>query len=153
MELVVLIGVPGAGKTGFYRERFAATHELVSKDLMRSARDRSRRQGELIEAALAHRRSVVIDNTNATRAERVDPIARGRAHGARVIGYCFAVDVREALARNAGRSGRARVPDVAVHVIARRLVPPSWDEGWDELWSVRLDERGFHVAPWPRVSE
>ena len=31
---MILVGLPGAGKTTFYRERFAATHRHVSKDLM-----------------------------------------------------------------------------------------------------------------------
>jgi predicted kinase len=33
---VILIGLPAAGKTTFYREKFHATHDHVSKDLLRN---------------------------------------------------------------------------------------------------------------------
>ena len=32
MDLVILMGLQGAGKSSFYRAHFAATHTLVSKD-------------------------------------------------------------------------------------------------------------------------
>jgi predicted kinase len=35
MDLVILIGLQGSGKTTFYRTHFAATHEQVSKDRFR----------------------------------------------------------------------------------------------------------------------
>jgi len=38
----MLIGLPGAGKTTFFRERFAATHDHVSKDALRHTREYSR---------------------------------------------------------------------------------------------------------------
>jgi hypothetical protein len=60
-ECVILIGLPGAGKTTFFRERFAATHDHVSKDLLRNTRYPSRRQPQLLEASLAAGRPVVVD--------------------------------------------------------------------------------------------
>jgi hypothetical protein len=53
--------------------------------------------------------------------------------------------VRECLARNARREDKARVPDVAVFATAKRLVPPSREEGFDELYRVRADGRVFEV--------
>ena len=38
MELVILVGLPGSGKTTFYQSRFAETHAHVSKDLLRDRR-------------------------------------------------------------------------------------------------------------------
>jgi hypothetical protein len=34
MELAILVGLPGAGKTSFHRAHLAATHRHVSKDLL-----------------------------------------------------------------------------------------------------------------------
>jgi hypothetical protein len=53
--------------------------------------------------------------------------------------------VRECLARNARREGKARVPDVAIYATAKRLVPPTRVEGFDELMCVRLNDCVFEV--------
>ena len=135
---VILIGLPAAGKTSFYRERFAATHLHVSKDLGPSATGRNARQEQLIADSLAAGRSVVIDNTNPTRAERAAIIRLARAEGAKVIGYFFDVPTRTAVARNAERTGRGRVPNVAIFTAAKRLQRPTLDEGFDELFRVTL---------------
>jgi hypothetical protein len=38
-----------------------------------------------------------------------------------------------AYARNKGREGKARVPDAAVFITAKKLVRPEIGEGFDEL--------------------
>ena len=137
MELVVFIGLQGSGKSSFYRSRFAQTHTHISKDLMSpSNRNKARRQREQIEHALREGQSVVVDNTNVCRTDRLELIAHARAHGARVVGYYFDSSVRECLVRNAGRTGRARVPDVAIFATAKRLERPVLDEGFDALYRV-----------------
>ena len=142
----MLVGLPGSGKTTFYRANFAATHAHVSKDLWPSVRDRRvRQERELIER-LSSGASVVVDNTNATVAERAPVIAVARKHGARVIAYFFDVTPRSALDRNARREGKARVPAVAIHTIARRLEPPTMAEGFDELYRVRDDEGAVAIV-------
>jgi predicted kinase len=102
-ELVILIGLPGAGKTSFHRSRFAATHVHVSKDQMRNRRDRQRRQLELIDETLAAGRSVVVDNVNAAVADRAALIEAGRRGGAAIVGYAFATRPDECARRNRGR--------------------------------------------------
>src|SRR5688572_21681918 len=133
MECVILIGLPGSGKTTFYRQRFAETHAHVSKDLMPKASNKQARQLRALSELLAAGTSVVADNTNATVQERAALIALAHAHGARVVGYYLDVTVKDAIARNAGREGKSRVPNVAIYTIAKRLVPPMLDEGFDEL--------------------
>jgi predicted kinase len=147
-DCVILIGVPASGKTTFYRERFAGTHDHVSKDLMRNTRHPERRQQELIAESLAGGRSVVVDNTNPNAAVRAEIIRIARAHGARVIGYFFPTEPRDALRRNRTREGRERVPDVAIFAVKKKLEPPAAAEGFDELFVVRLqeEERRFDVS-------
>jgi predicted kinase len=140
LECVILIGLPGAGKSSLYREKFDATHVPVSKDLWPNATKREDRQRQLIEEALASGKSVVIDNTNPTIAERATLIAIARAHGARVIGYFFDVNTRTAVARNAERTGRGKVPNVAIFTAAKRLERPSLAEGFDQLFRVQIDK-------------
>ena len=146
---MILVGLPGSGKTSFFQSRFAATHDHVSKDLMPNARDKAARQILLVEQSLRAGRSVVVDNTSPRAADRAPLVAAARRNGARVVGYFLDTARGECLARNRRREGRARVPDVAVHVAASRLQPPSRDEGFDELFTVRAADGAFEVAPRP----
>lgn len=148
LELVLLIGLQAAGKTTFYRQRFAATHAHVSKDLMRNARNRERRQNEQIVAALAAGESVVLDNTNVAVEGRATAIRLAREHRARMIGYYFESRLDVCLDRNARREGRVRVPDVALRAMAARLERPTLDEGFDALWYVALVGNEWVVKEW-----
>ena len=47
-EIVILMGLPGAGKTTFYQSFFAASHAHISKDLWPNARERDQRQLRLL---------------------------------------------------------------------------------------------------------
>jgi predicted kinase len=149
MELVLFIGLQGSGKSSFYRERFAGTHVLVSKDLWPHARRRESRQRRLISEALAAGRSVVVDNTNPAIEGRAPLIALGRAHGAHVVGYAFESRLEDCLARNAQRDGRARVPEVALYATRKVLQWPSRAEGFDALHFVRFTPEGiFDITDW-----
>jgi predicted kinase len=151
VELVILVGLPAAGKTSFYQERFAATHDHVSKDAFRNNRRPQRRQEALVAEALAAGRSVVVDNTNPSAAVRAPLIEMGHRHGAIVTGFYFPTTAADALRRNRAREGRQRVPDVAIFTARKRLEPPAGGEGFDRLFEVRLDEsnRRFEVSPLP----
>ena len=142
LECVILIGIPAAGKTTFYRQYFASTHDHVSKDLWPSASDRAARQRRELANALSAGRSVVVDNTNPTVADRKAIIEVAQAHGARVVGYFLEVTTRQAIARNEGRTGKARVPKVAVFASAKRLQRPSIGEGFDQLFHIEPAENG-----------
>jgi predicted kinase len=150
LELVIFVGLQASGKSTFFRERFAATHELVSKDLFRNNKDRNRRQEELIVAALSAGSPVVVDNTNPTPEDRRVIIELGREHGARITGYYFETTVRECVGRNRRRAEKDRVPDVAIFATAKKLVPPSYAEGFDRLLRVRpTGDHAFEVRAEP----
>ena len=140
MELVIFIGLQASGKSTFFHKYFALTHELVSKDLMRNNKNRARRQTQLIEAALQEGRSVVVDNTNPTLEDRVSLIDIGNRYGAKIIGYYFESKVHDCLGRNQQRTGKARVPDVAIYATIKRLVRPTYAEGFHQLFYVRMAE-------------
>lgn len=144
-ECVILIGIPAAGKTTFYRRYFAGSHQHVSRDLWPNASDSEARQRRELASALSTGTSVVVDNTNPTVASRQRIIDVARAHQARVVGYFFDVSTRAAVARNEGRSGRARVPKVAIFTAAKRLQPPVAAEGFDQLFTVQPGEDGRFV--------
>jgi predicted kinase len=146
LECIILVGLPGAGKTTFFRRYFAPTHVHISKDLWPNATGREARQRRLIDEALAAGRSVVIDNTNPTVADRAAIVSIARARGAEVRCYFIDVTTRAAVARNAGRAGKEKVPNVAIFTVAKRLQRPTAAEGFDQLFCVQLTEsRDFHV--------
>ena len=139
------MGLQASGKSTFFHERFAQTHQHVSKDLFPHNRNKNRRQEHLLRAALSAGRSVVVDNTNPTLEDRRPLVRLGHEYGAKVIGYFFEESVRECIRRNEMREGKARVPDVAIYSTAKKLVAPSIEEGFDELLCVRLNDSAFEV--------
>lgn len=149
MELVIFIGLQASGKSTFFRTHFANTHGLVSKDLFRNNKKPDRRQRQLIDEALASGRSVVVDNTNPTVEDRARLIEQGRCYGAKIIGYYFKSDVEGCLERNQTRSGKAKVPDVAIYSTIKKLQLPSYSEDFDKLFCVEIAENDrFAVRPW-----
>jgi predicted kinase len=150
VDLVVLSGLQGAGKSTFFGARFAATHAHVSQDRFPNARDKAARRRRLVEEAAREGRSAVVDDTNVSRERRAELVALARALGMRPVLYWFPPDVRGSLARNAGRAGRARVPEVAIFSARKRLVPPDAAEGFAAAFEVTpTPEGGFLVAPRP----
>jgi predicted kinase len=141
--------LPASGKSTFFRERFAGTHDHVSTDLLRNNRRPKRRLEQLMAESLASRRSVVIDNTNPSVAVRAPLIALAKAHGAEVVGYVFVTEATDALRRNRTREGCNRVPAVAIFTARKRFEMPTPGEGFDRLFEVKLNEpdRTFDVVP------
>lgn len=142
MEAIIFIGIPGSGKTTFFRERFFRSHVRISKDLLRTRH----REQVFLRACLETRQRFVVDNTSVLAAERALYIPQARAAEFRVVGYFFQPQLKEALARNAQRSGSEVVPAAGVISKYRRLQPPQMLEGFDALFAVRIDaEMGFVV--------
>jgi predicted kinase len=144
MEAVIFCGVQGSGKTTLYRDRFLDTHVRVSLDLLRTRH----RESAFLGTCLETRQPFVVDNTNATAAERRRYVEPSRAAGFAVIGYLVEVEAAKALARNAERTGHARVPARGLVGTARRLVRPTPEEGFDELWhATAAPGGGWRVEP------
>jgi predicted kinase len=144
MEAVVLCGAQGSGKTTLYRDRFLATHVRVAMDLLRTRA----REAAFLQLCLESAQRFVVDNTNPTPADRRRYVGPARAAGFRVIGYLVEVDRSVALARNAGRAGRARIPVAGVISTDRRLLRPTPEEGFDELWhATATPDGGWRVEP------
>jgi predicted kinase len=138
-ELVIFIGLQGSGKSTFYNDKFAATHQLVSKDRLRNNSHRQQRQMQLLAEHLSAGQSVVIDNTNPTTDDRLPLIEEGHRVGAQIVGYYFSIPLKICMERNQHRKGIARVPDVAIFATNKRLCPPSYEEGFDQIYVVTIN--------------
>lgn len=142
MDAVILTGRQGAGKSSFFRERFFSTHVRISLDLLRTRH----REQRFLATCLETEQRFVIDNTNPTREDRARYINIARQSAFRVEGYYFQSKVEGCLRRNKSRGNS--VPDVAILSTAKKLEIPSLDEGFDDLFYVRLTDNGFVLEDW-----
>jgi len=144
MELVLLIGLPGSGKSSFFEAKFAGTHVQVSKDLL-GKRHRDERVQLRIAEALDAGKPVVVDNCNVTVAERESVIRV--AGSVPVHAYVFPFDSYQSIARNATRKGRKRVPLASIYTKAKYYVEPTWEEGFSRMFDVQvIDEMHVFVV-------
>ena len=147
MECVILIGLPGVWQDDVLPERFAGTHDHVSKDAMRHNRQPQRRQ-ERADRGGARRRPLRRGGQHEShrRRSRRDHCHRAspRRRGCRLF---FPTEAADALRRNRAREGRDRVPAVAIFATRKRLEVPTYEEGFDRLFTVVVNEeaRSFEV--------
>ena len=145
MEAVIFIGLQGAGKSTFYQERFFDTHLRVNLDMLKTRH----REKRFLTACVETGQRFVVDNTNPTRAERAVYIRAAKDAGFRVIGYYFRSRVEDCKRRNEQRPADRQVPLRGILGTAGRMELPSLEEGFDELYYVRIEEGdGFEVEGW-----
>lgn len=142
MEAILLIGIQGAGKSSFYKERFFSTHIRINRDMLKTRY----REEVLLSACILARQPFVVDNTNVLAAERARYIGPAREAGFRVVGFFFPPDVRASIARNRKREGKAVIPIPGLLGTARKLETPRPDEGFDHLYSVVLTPENEYVV-------
>lgn len=145
MEAVIFIGLQGAGKSTFYRERFFATHIRINLDMLKT-RNRER---QFLQVCIETRQRFVVDNTNVACENRQIYIEAAKQAGFRIIGYYFQSKIEDCQHRNLRRPPEQQVPLPAILGAAGRLRLPKRDEGFDELYYVWIDETSrFVVAEW-----
>ena len=143
MRIVVLVGLPGSGKSSYlerlgvgglssdrirgllaYDERDQTIHERVFQTMRYLLRQR-------LEIG---RPVTYIDATNLRPEERRPYIEIGREFGCEVEAVWFDVPLEVCLVRNAGRY--RMVPEEALAEMAGRLVAPAVEEGFAKVTRV-----------------
>ena len=138
------MGLQGSGKSTFYKTFLEGEFVRVNLDTLRTRH----REDLLIEKSLENGESFAIDNTNPTRLERKKYIDIAKSHGYRTVGYFLESKIRDCMARNVLREGRARVPEIAIAATSNKLEIPSYDEGFDELYFVKNDGKNMIIEEW-----
>ena len=144
MQAIIFTGIQASGKSTFYQQRFFSTHLRLSLDMLNTRNKEAR----LLECCLALQQRFVIDNTNPTVDDRARYIAPAKERKYQVVGYYFQTDLQSAIERNAGRAGKACIETAGILATHRRLQLPSFAEGFDELFYVRIANGTFEVSPW-----
>jgi len=142
MEAVILVGIQGAGKSTFYRERFFDTHVRINLDMLHTRK----RENGLVSACLETGQSFVVDNTNPQPADRARYIGPARAKGFRTVAYFFDVPLRDAMQRNNQRKLKQKIPAVALAGTHKKLQAPAKSEGFDQLFTVSVASGGEFIV-------
>jgi len=149
-EVVVLMGVPGAGKSRTAEAFVARGYERLNRDLTGGAlRAIAQALDQRLEAGVER---LVLDNTYVTRASRSDVVRVASSHGARVRCVFFETPLPEAqvnvVLRMIDRFGRVIDPEemtelaridpaaLAPHALSRMvrdLELPTGDEGFADI--------------------
>ena len=145
LEAVIFIGVQASGKSSFYKRYFLETHQHINLDTLHTRHQESL----LLSHCLETKQSFVVDNTNPSREtrERYFELLRDKPY--KIKGYYFQSCIEKCLQRNRQRAGKARVSERGVLSTYTQLELPKWDEGFDELYYVRLLGNGqFDIQEW-----
>ncbi|WP_180172257.1 AAA family ATPase [Acinetobacter sp. YH12023] len=144
MQLIIFTGVQASGKSTFYMLNLYHSHLRINLDMLKTRH----RENMIFEAGLASKTKMVIDNTNPDREARARYIQRAVDAGFEVIAYYFETDLDSTLKRNSLREGKAHIPEVGVHATYRKLQVPSRDEGFDQIFKIKIISHGeFSILP------
>ena len=145
MQAIIFIGIQASGKSTFFQQRFFHSYLRLNLDMLKT----QHWEQLLLRAYLEAKQPFVIDNTNATRADRAKYISAAKDAGFSVVGYYFQSKLQDFLARNSQRSGKAVIPVKGILATHRKLELPGLDEGFDQLYYVAINEAGdFIVKEW-----
>ena len=143
MELILFTHLQASGKTTFYVRHFLHTHLRLNLDQLNGSRHR---EWTLFRAALESKTPTVIDNTNASAAERARYVLPARDAKFRVVSYFFESTLEGCLTRNAAREGPHRIPDPGLRGCYRRMEEPTWIEGFDAMFRVSIAPDGTFMV-------
>ena len=142
-QAVILMGLQASGKSTFYHQMLASENYFhISLDVLRT---RNRERMALSEC-LENGWSFVVDNTNPEKSNRARYITPAKAHSYHIIGIFFQSIVRDCVQRNVERGNK--VPSMAIAATSNKLQMPSSDEGFDELYFVRINNNNFEITSW-----
>ena len=130
MECIILIGIPGAGKSTYYKDKFDDTHLRINIDML----VRISRESDIFKAAVKTNTKIVIDNTNTTIKDRMKYIPLLKKNKYKIIAYYFQTDLEKTIEANNKRD--RVVPEKVIRTYYKNLIIPELCEGFDEVYRI-----------------
>lgn len=160
--MILMCGIPGSGKSTKIKnlvKGIKGTYKVVSRDDIRFsmvAEDEPyfSKEKAVFNEFIAQVKTSLIDNDiTFVDATHINESSRGkvlRALGSalknvKITVLVMKVPVELALARNAGRTGRALVPDSAIKNMNSQFSLPTFDEGVDNILIYEYDSQGREI--------
>jgi predicted kinase len=148
MELIMLVGIPTAGKSTFSSNPKYSKYIRVSSDdiLQEVAKERQQSYNtvfkgnirfaqiammKVLRKAIEDGKSIIWDQTSLTKKQRKEKLKHIPAHYKKTAVY-FIVDLKTALQRNTQRPGKVIPPEVLERMI-KEYELPTLEEGFDEI--------------------
>ncbi len=141
MQLIIFIGLQGAGKSTFYKRHFVDSHIRLNGDMLKT----KHRQQLLLNACLESKTPTVIDKININQQSRKPLIEQAKKHKFEIIAYYFDVALTDALNRNNQRTGKAKIPEIAIKGTYKQLEKPNFAEDFDKIYYVSVLENDFII--------
>ena len=141
-QVIVFIGIQASGKTTFYNRLLLDGYAHISLDVLHTRN----KENLVMMDCLNNDSPFVIDNTNPEISDRKLYIQKAKEYGYHVIGIFFQSIVKDCVLHNEEREGK--VPSKAIAYTSNKLQMPSKDEGFDELYFVRIINNDFEISTW-----
>ncbi|EGG19832.1 hypothetical protein DFA_06934 [Cavenderia fasciculata] len=132
-ELVLMCGFPASGKSTFSKTHFVpAGYVHVNRDTLKT----KEKCIKVCKESLAQGLSVVIDNTNPAKTDRLDYIKLAKQYGVPV--RCFRMQTPLELAQHLNyyrerTQGVKHVPGIGYNMFKKNFVEPHTSEGYEEI--------------------
>lgn len=132
--MVVLVGIPGAGKSTIRMDMFSS-HEAVSLDMLEN---RTRNAEDKLLIDLCEKGvDIIIDGANVDKVKRMRYLRFARDYGYDAVALFVDTSLDAALARNELRE--RKVPEGAIRAYCKKLEVPELDEGFKHVFTIWND--------------
>lgn len=141
--MIIMMGIQGSGKSTFCAKNFPE-YTRINLDTLRTRK----KENDALWLAINRKENIIIDNTNPTVSDRKKYIEAGKASQYNIIGYFMQSRLQECIERNDARQGKEKIPAIAIACTSNKLEMPGYEEGFDELYFVKITDEEFSVSKW-----